>query len=151
MTKQKGSEEGGRWTADVNAESTVVLDDKPDQPTVTAYAEAHALYKRGGKALTDPQPSLEQARIHAQLASDYMEARAKTGGSETDLGHRHELAAKSHNSASKAWQRLYDNKSGVEVAVQASQRAAESGRKAADEAGWIEPKSVEDNNRLGLF
>lgn len=104
------------------------------QPTATAYAEAHTLYERGGRALTDRQSPLEQAHIHAQLASDYMKASANAGGSETYLGHRHELAAKSHNSAGKAWQRLYDHKGDEASAVQASQRAAESGRKAADEA-----------------
>jgi len=131
--ERPGTEKGGRFAASVNPESTVVLDGG-DQPTATAYAEAVTLYDRGGRALIDRQPPLEQAHIHAQLASDYMKASAKAGGSESYLGHRHELAAKSHNSASKAWQRLYDNKSSEESAVQASARAAESGRKAAEEA-----------------
>ncbi len=167
----RGTDVGGQFAPDINPESTVVLDcgepqgapvgrqsaqdRKPEgvdlvSPTMSVaenvrYEEAHGLYERGGKALTDRQTPLEQAHTHSQLASDYMKASTNAGGEETDLGHRHALTAKAHNSASKSWQSLYDHKGDETSAIQASQRAAESGRKASEEAGHINAISTTEN------
>jgi len=100
------------------------------------YRQAHLLHERGGKALTELQASLDQAHVHALLARDYMSAKFATD--DLHLSYRYELAAKAHNSAAKKWQAFYEREGDEASAVQATVRAAESGRKAVDEAHVID-------------